>query len=192
MADQEVIDLGWKKYSVELTKDVEYVDVGIVASDGAQKIDNDLTLAELASVQEFGMTIDHPGGTSFGFKTKAAMERGEIRFLKKGKGVFEMGITGPHEIVIPSRPFIRGTFDEHEADLAKLVEEMEDEILAGKKTRKQALTQIGQTHQNQIQKAMNTAGKFEPNAPSTIRKKGSAQPLKDKGRLVQAINFEVG
>lgn len=189
---QEIIDFGWEKYSVELAKDVEFVNVGIIANDGAQKVDNDLTLAELASVQEFGMIINHPGGTSFGFKTKAAMERGEVRFLKKGKGVLELGITGPHEIVIPSRPFIRQTFDENEANLSRLVERMEDEILAGRITRKKALTQIGQTHQNQIQKAMNTPGKFEPNAPSTIRKKGSAQPLKDKGRLVQSINFEVG
>ena len=189
---QEVIDFGWEQYAVELAKDVEFVDVGIIASDGAKKVDKELTLAELASVQEFGAIIKHPGGTSFGFKTKSAMERGELRFLRKGKGFIELGVTGPHEIVIPSRPFIRQTFDENEAELGRLVDDQEKEILAGRTTRKRALTMIGQTHQNQIQKAINTTGKFEPNAPSTIRKKGSAQPLKDTGRLAQSVNFEVG
>ena len=32
-------------------------------------------------------------------------------------------------------------------------------------------------------------GTFEPNAPSTIRKKGSSRPLIDTGRMRQSVNF---
>ncbi len=189
---QEIIDRGWEGYKKHLEDDFSFVDVGIVASDGAKKLpEDDLTLAEIASINEFGAVINHPGGTAFGFKSEASAERGEVRFLKKGEG-FVSGVTGPHEIIIPSRPFMRGTFDENEAELGRLVDEQEKEILAGRKTRKQALKMIGQTHRNQIQEAINTTGKFAPNAPSTIRKKGSAQPLKDKSRLTQSIDFEVG
>lgn len=191
---QEIIDFGWSNI-LEQYKDEEtiFVDVGIVAKDSAKKTKKgDLTLAELATIQEFGAMIDHPGGTSFGFKSKASAERNEIRFLKEGKGFIELGKTGPHEIVIPSRPFIRQTFDKNIRELWKLVKNLDDEVIKGKIKRKKALVTIGQVHQNQIQEAMSNPGEFEANAPSTIRKKKSAQPLIDTGRLRQSINFEVG
>ena len=34
-------------------------------------------------------------------------------------------------------------------------------------------------------------GSFVPNAPSTIRKKGSDKPLIDTGRLRQSVNYHI-
>ena len=34
-------------------------------------------------------------------------------------------------------------------------------------------------------------GDFEPNAPSTIKKKGSDKPLIDTGKMRQSVNFVI-
>jgi len=180
---QEIIDRGWEGYLKELENDdFSYVDVGVVASDGAQKLpptgegkQSDITLAELATIQEFGT---------------------QIKVTKKMRGF--LSATGLNlspsttHITIPSRPFIRGTFDENEEIIFNWVSDAEKEIAAGRETRKSALLKIGQMHQNQIQIAMSTSGKFAPNSDYTKKRKGSSQPLKDKGQLAQSINFEVG
>jgi hypothetical protein len=174
--DQEIIDFGWEKYLEELNDDFSYVDVGVVAKDGAQKVEDGLTLAELAHIQEFGVKITVTP------KMKGFLGATGMQLKKETK-----------EITIPPRSAIRGTFDENEAGLSRLVSEQEKEIQAGRQTKKRALTMIGQTHQNQIQKAMSTSGKFAPNHPYTIEKKGSSQPLiGESGRYRQSINFEVG
>lgn len=175
MKDQEVIDFGWDNYLKESEDDFSYVDVGVIASDGAEKVGQDLTLAELAHIQEFGVMIN---------------------VTKKMRGF--LGANGLHlkkdtkVIVIPSRPAIRGTFDEEQENIFKMVVQLDKEILAKRNTRKRALTQLGQMHQNQIQKSMATGGKFQPNHPFTKERKGSDQPLIDTGRYRQSINFEVG
>lgn len=190
---QEIIDFGWDGYLAELEKDTEFVDVGVLAQDGAKKLPKgDITMATLASVQEFGHIIKHPGGTSFGFKTKKDLESGKISFLKKGKGVFEAGVTRKHDIVIPSRPFMRQTFDEQEQALAKLADDLEFDILTKGTSKRKALSTLGTAHRDAIKRNMKIEGKFERNAPSTIRKKKSSNELIDKGLLRGAIQYEVG
>jgi len=60
MADQEIIDFGWDNYLKELDEKLTYVDVGVLASDGAKvATDKDgsptgLTLAEKATAVEYG------------------------------------------------------------------------------------------------------------------------------------------
>lgn len=171
--DQEWIDFhDWDGYLAELEKDLSYVDVGITAKDGAQ---GEFPLAQLAAVQEFGTVIN----------VTPKMRR----FL---------GATGLHlkadtkEITIPSRSFMRGTFDEQENTLAKRADELERTILKGKISKRLALSELGQMHRQQIQKNMKTQGKYAPNHPYTVKQKGSANELIDTGRLRQAIDFEVG
>lgn len=179
MKDTEVIDMGWNKY-VDSFDDYEFVDVGIILEDGAKKHppkdgkQTDITLAELAAVQEFGA---------------------QIQVTNKMRGY--LGATGlnlskdTQTITIPARPFMRQTFDENESLIGRLVDEKENMILLGQTTRKQALEELGQTHRQQIQKSMSTQGKFKANHPYTISKKGSSQPLIDTGGLRQAIDYEV-
>ena len=43
---------------------------------------DDITNASLGAMLDMGADIDHPGGTSYGFASKAAAERNEVRFFK--------------------------------------------------------------------------------------------------------------
>ncbi|MBE2188820.1 MAG: phage virion morphogenesis protein [Candidatus Kapabacteria bacterium] len=58
------------------------------------------------AIHQWGGTIDHPGGTEYGYKFKKDMKIGKIQFLKKGRGYKVLGKTGPHKIHIPARPYL--------------------------------------------------------------------------------------
>ena len=180
--DQEVIDLGWEHYIQELDKDLSYVDVGILARDGARKLpptsegkQTDITVAQLAAIQEFG-TVINVTPKMRGFLSATGMHLSP----------------GTTTITIPSRPYMRQTFDENENELAKQADFLERQILTKKMSKRLALSELGQMHRQQIQKSMSTQGKFKANHPYTVEKKGSSQPLIDSGGLRQAIDFEVG
>ncbi len=179
---QEVIDFGMDNYLKELDKDLSFVDIGILAGDGAQKLpptsegkQTDITLAQLAAIQEFGTMISVTP---------------KMRVFLSATGLALSPET--QVITIPSRPFMRQTFDENENQLADLADSLEHQILTKQTTIHHALSEIGQTHVNQIQKSMSTSGKFKENHAYTKAKKKSSQPLIDTGRLRQSINYEVG
>lgn len=181
MKQQEVIDYGWDAY-MKSFDELSYVDVGILAQPRAKKRppnedgkQTDITLAELAAIQEYGT---------------------EINVTDKMRGY--LSANGLHLspdttiITTPSRPFMRQTFDEQESNIAKIVDELNLMIIEGKISKKDALERLGQMHKQDIQKAMSTKGKFKENHPFTVERKKSSQPLIDKGLLRQAIDYEVG
>lgn len=179
--DQEVFDFGMDHYLKELDKDLSFVDIGILAGDGAQKLppttegkQTDITLAQLATIQEFGTVI---------------MVSPKMRVFLAATGLALSPET--REITIPSRPFMRQTFDENESLLADLADSLEHQILTKRITVRHALSEIGQTHVNQIQINMSESGKFAANHPYTIARKKKSQPLINTGRLRQSINYEV-
>ncbi|WP_257541030.1 hypothetical protein [Sphingobium sp. CFD-1] len=59
--------------------------------------------AEYAAIQEFGGTINHPGGTPY------FMRDGKPVFVsKQGQGAFHnLPVTKPHQITLPERPYMR-------------------------------------------------------------------------------------
>jgi phage gpG-like protein len=59
-----------------------------------------------AAIHQHGGTIHHPGGTEYGYKTKADASQGKIKFLKTGTGYMVLGKTKPHKIKIPARPYM--------------------------------------------------------------------------------------
>jgi hypothetical protein len=179
---QEEVDFGWDHYLQELDDDLSFVDVGITAKDGAQKHgpteegkQTDITLAQLATIQEFG-TVIAVTPKMRGFLSATGMNLS----------------SGTTTITIPSRPYMRQTFDEELKNLQTRADELEFQVLTKGISKRSALNELGQMHVNQIQKNMKTSGKWEENHPYTIEKKGSSQPLIDSGRLRQSINFEVG
>lgn len=172
MSEQEEIDLGWQDY-VDSLDDAEFVDVGILPEPGAQSAGS-ITLAQLAAIQEFGTEI---AVTS------------KMRGFLAANGLALSPAT--KTITIPSRPYMRQTFDEEESNLAKMVDEKDKAVLAGTTTRKKALEEIGQTHRQDIQKSMSTKGKFKENHPFTVQRKKSSTPLIDTGGLRQAIDYQV-
>lgn len=92
---------------------------------------------------------------------------------------------------IPSRPFIRGAFQENQRELYRFSERLWNLILQGKMTTHRALGLMGERHQNEIRDYM-TALRQPPNAPSTVERKGSSNPLIDEGILRRAITWERG
>lgn len=146
----------------------------------------DLTMASLGAINEFGADIKHPGGTSYGYASKAAADRDEVRFLRSGSGYMELGVTKPHNITIPARPWL-------EPGVASATQEVlltiQDGMDAGQ-SMDQILEAVGVVAVGAVKVYM-TELKTPPNAASTIRKKGSSNPLIDTGAMRQSVTHQV-
>jgi len=176
-------DKGMRSIIEEIESEGGFVDIGVQS-------DEEEELLVIAAANEFGATIKHKGGTSFGFKTKKDAIKGKVRFLKKGKGFMELGKTSAHEIKIPARPYIRGTIDSKRDEINEMSDFLSNQIINGDITKHQALTTLGQFIEGEIKKYMVNL-RTPPNAKSTVRKKGSNNPLIDKGFLIGAIRYAV-
>jgi hypothetical protein len=90
----------------------------------------------------------------------------------------------------PERSFIRAWFDENEGRLREAMRRMMVSVVAGKRTKEQALEILAQRCVGEIQKRI-AAGINPPNAESTIERKGSDKPLVDTGQLRSSISYRV-
>jgi len=177
------IDKGMKATLKRITDKANHVDIGLQS-------DEEETLLKIAAAHEFGAEINHPGGTAYGYKTQKDSEAGKVRFLKKGEGYAVLGTTTPHVIVIPERSYIRSTVDENEEKYNRAVQKVMGQIIDGYLDKFQALSLLGQLVEGDIKsKIINLDS--PPNAASTIRKKGTDNPLVDKGFLGGAIRYAV-
>ena len=89
---------------------------------------------------------------------------------------------------IPERPFFRRAIAEMEGGISNIVK-------AGIDTKKMVVDdrvadRVGAYAQGQIQESI-TALKEPPNAPSTIKEKGSSSPLIDTGHMRESVTWEV-
>jgi len=91
---------------------------------------------------------------------------------------------------IPERSFIRSTMDDERENLLKMNRKLFFLMAAGKITTARALKILGLVIQSKI-KAKITNLREPPNAPRTIAKKGSSNPLIDTGTLRNSITFKV-
>lgn len=91
---------------------------------------------------------------------------------------------------IPARPYIRGAIDANESDIMELAKQYSGEIIDGTTSRFEALSLMGQFIEGLV-KAHMVELQSPPNAPSTIKKKGSENPLIDKGHLIGSIRYVV-
>lgn len=93
---------------------------------------------------------------------------------------------------IPARPFVSTAFDEnlskYERQLARDVRKATGQ--GGFMTAETVANRLGLRMQSDIQRKI-VSLREPPNAPATIRKKGSSNPLIDTGRMRQSISFEV-
>lgn len=182
---------GFQDLQDELAKELnalksnKVVTVGIHEEAGDVE-SGDLTMAGLGAMLNFGATIKHPGGTSYGYASKAAADRDEVRFLKNGKGYMELGVTQPHNIDIPAREWL-------EPGVMKATPEVlltiQDGMEAGQ-SMDQILETVGVVAAAAVKVYM-TDLKTPPNAASTIRKKGSNNPLIDSGAMRQSVTHQV-
>lgn len=168
----------------KLTSD-HVVTVGI-HEDAGNVESNDLTMAGLGAVHEFGAEINHPGGTNYGYASKAAADRNEVRFLKDGAGYAVLGVTQPHKINIPARPWLSPGVDASNLEYVKLIEDG----IANGDTMDQTLNRVGVVAVASVQRYM-TELRTPPNAPSTIKRKGSSNPLIDSGAMRQSVTYKI-
>lgn len=182
---------GFQELQDELAKELSalrsdrVVTVGIHEEAGNVE-SGDLTMASLGAINEFGADIKHPGGTSYGYASKAAADRDEVRFLRTGSGYMELGVTKPHNITIPARPWL-------EPGVASATQEVlltiQDGMEAGQ-SMDQILEAVGVVAVGAVKVYM-TELKTPPNAASTIRQKGSSNPLIDTGAMRQSVTHQV-
>ncbi|WP_017903599.1 hypothetical protein [Pseudomonas asplenii] len=182
---------GFQELQAELEKELSalrsdrVVTVGIHEEAGDVE-SGDLTMASLGAIHELGADIKHPGGTSYGYASKAAADRDEVRFLRTGSGYMELGVTKPHNINIPARPWLEPGVAQA---TPKILEAIETGVAAGR-SMDQVLGAIGVVAAAEVKVYM-TELKSPPNAASTIRKKGSANPLIDTGAMRQSVTHQV-
>ena len=89
----------------------------------------------------------------------------------------------------PSRPFLRMSVDENEDKIRAMCGKNLKTLTSGG-TAETILKQTGAFGVSLVQEKIGS-GSFEPNAPSTIRKKGSDHPLIDTGRMRQSVKYVI-
>jgi len=171
------------------------VTVGIHEDAGAVE-GGELTMAQLGAVHEFGAQINHPGGTSYGYASRAAAERGEVRFLGKGGkgrgrqaeffGYAQPGVTEAHIIDIPARPWLVPGAESGSQQYLRVIESG----LAKQDDFDSILAKVGVKAEDAVKLFMTNLSS-PPNAPSTIAAKGSDNPLIDSGAMRASVTSVV-
>ena len=88
---------------------------------------------------------------------------------------------------IPVRPFMRNAFDKSREKLNRAKKRLYNSVLLDEISPKTAVTKLGEIHKGQIQREIVNL-RSPPNAPSTIKRKKSSNPLIDTGQLRQSIH----
>jgi len=136
-------------------------------------------------------------------KDLAKKLEGDMRVLAgvpKGAGTYEDGLTlatiaavnnfGSADGKIPARPVLEPAITKGAPQYQRLAEVMLPKVLSGEMTMRILLEQMGQLAEGHIKQEI-TDLKTPPNAPSTIKKKGSDNPLIDTGAFRQSIRYVI-
>lgn len=114
--------------------------------------------------------------------------------LVKYAGANEFGATikrAGTTIKIPERSFLRSAIDENRRRIVRFVDQQAINLIVKQSQGiKRTLRLLGLFGVKLVKEKI-VKGPFVPNAPATIRKKGSSKPLIDKGRLFGSITFKV-
>ena len=91
---------------------------------------------------------------------------------------------------IPSRPFMRQMMEKEERNINNYLKRYLKMACTGDLTTEAALDKIGNYLKYKIKESIRE-GEYEPNAPSTIAKKGSSVPLIDTRQMYRSVIYEV-
>lgn len=86
----------------------------------------------------------------------------------------------------PSRPFLRQSLDNHHPEIEAFLKDQIAQLTNGSTTADRIMQQTSVFLRGLIQNEI-VEGDFTPNAPSTVKKKGSATPLVDTGHMRQSV-----
>ena len=90
---------------------------------------------------------------------------------------------------IPPRPFLEQGIETHQRQIQQAVDNAFLTVDRGGDA-ETGLNQIGNVAKGAIQDEI-ANGEFAPNAPSTIKKKGSSRPLIDTGHMRQSVKYYI-
>lgn len=90
---------------------------------------------------------------------------------------------------IPERPWMRGWFDANKTRIEKVAANLVKKVIDRKITGQKAIKLLGEWATGQMKKSI-TALRTPPNAASTIRKKGSSNPLIDTGYMRSSVTHK--
>lgn len=91
---------------------------------------------------------------------------------------------------IPERPFMRNAMKNNLAKYKRALRAGAKDVLMGTSSLTQVLNKLGIMAQGDIQQEI-TSLRDPPNAPSTIARKGSSNPLIDTGAMRQAVTWKL-
>ena len=91
---------------------------------------------------------------------------------------------------IPERPFMRNALRQNGDKYQALIKRASPKILRGETTPEAELRKIGIVAQGDVQHEIEVLD-TPPNAPSTIARKGSSNPLIETGVMRQAVTYKV-
>jgi len=121
---------------------------------------------------------------------KVATDMSEIAivaaFNEFGTSGTKSSRSGGSSVKIPPRPFMSTSFDESMDGLNRLKQKLYIKIINGEITLKVALSIIGEYMVAKTKKKIRDI-KSPPNAPSTIKKKKSSNPLIDSGQMINSV-----
>lgn len=92
---------------------------------------------------------------------------------------------------IPERPFFRNANTELKGKLVPLVKAKMERVNGALMVTDKTLGIVGTYHQGLIQRSIERT-LDPPNAPSTIKQKGSDHPLIDTGYMLRSVTYKVG
>lgn len=154
-------------------------------------------VAGIAAVQDGGATISHPGGTPYKFG-----KNGEVVFVEKGTPN-PAGVTKPHTIVIPPRPFMKPSVEDNKEDFVGQIEQVSRKFLNGQISEQQAAEMIGKAAAGNIKKAIAKVNKGlaastkaqrrrkyakSSNNLEEEQKKSLYKPLVNTGHMIETVD----
>lgn len=90
---------------------------------------------------------------------------------------------------IPSRPFVSDCFDKNQGQISEAKKRIVYRVMEGMPA-STGLAQLGQWYQDVLKGHIRNGG-WVPNAPVTIKRKGSSRPLIDTGQLVNSVRWKI-
>ena len=90
---------------------------------------------------------------------------------------------------IPARPFISDCAEKNAGQIQEAQKRLVYRVYQGSLSADGALAELGAWYVN-VQKGHILHGGWTPNAPATVKRKGSNKPLVDTGQLVNTVDWE--
>ena len=90
----------------------------------------------------------------------------------------------------PARPFLRKAMDENRDVIGRAFEQAVRDVVDRKVSAVQAAARLGELGVSLVKRKI-VSLKDPPNAPATVARKGSSNPLVDTGQLLQSVTYTV-